>query len=127
MDQITATITLVVAVSVAVERVTEIIKQMFPVLANELTDEKTEGWRRAALQTLAAGIGTLIAWFGNLQLGSHGGWSAFVVIGLMSSGGSAFWNHSLDALRAMKIDKEAAASEKAAISKQMIAKMAATT
>lgn len=112
MDQsISTALTLVIAVSVAVERVTEILKQMFPFLAKEQTDETKENWRRAALQVLAAIIGTVIAWTGNLSLGAHTGNATYVLIGLMSSGGSGFWNHALDAVRAMKVTQEATAKE----------------
>jgi hypothetical protein len=69
------------------------------------------------LQLLAAAVGTLIAWFGNLKLATHGGPSAWVLIGLMSSGGSAFWNHALDALRAMKVTQEATAAAAQATAK----------
>ncbi len=70
-------------------------------------------------------IGTVIAAPGNLQLGSHSGASAYVLIDLMSSCGSSFWNHALDAMRAMKIDKEAEAYEKVALSREVVAKVAA--
>lgn len=106
-ESVTSALTLIIAVSIAVERVTEILKQMVPPLGREITaDAKRENWRRAALQMLAAGIGMGIAWMGNLSLGSHGGPSTFVIIGLMASGGSGFWNHALDAVRAMKVNAE---------------------
>jgi len=116
-QSIPSALTLVIAVSVAVERVTEILKQMFPVLAKEQIDETKEQWRRAALQMLAAVIGTVIAWFGNLSLGSHSGTSTYVLIGLMSSGGSGFLNHALDAVRALKVTQEATAKEAVAKTK----------
>ena len=113
MDDIAKLITMLVAVSVAVERVTEILKQMIPMLADEIKENKTaENWRKAALQILAGAIGTVIAWQGHLQLASHGGWSVYPLIGAMSSGGSSFWNHLLDAVRATKIEKQADAEEK---------------
>ncbi|MGZ4814274.1 MAG: hypothetical protein ACXVZV_02630 [Terriglobales bacterium] len=37
------------------------------------------------------------------------GWPAYALVGAMSSAGSGFWNHILDAVRAMKIEKEAKA------------------
>ena len=107
MDQsITTAVTLVLAVSIAVERVTEILKQMFPLLSTTLANATSEGRRRAALQMLAAAVGTAIAAVGDLHIGTHGGRSAYVLIGLMASGGSGFWNHALDAVRAMKITQE---------------------
>src|SRR5947199_275165 len=119
---VTGALTVVVAVSIAVERVTEILKQMLQLLNNDLDDPSKDGRRRAALQVLAAVVGFGIAAAGQLTLGPLNGYSAWVAIGLMSSGGSGFWNHALDAMRAMKINKEAVATEKQALSKQLIAK-----
>ena len=112
MDGIASVIAMVVAVSVAVERVTEILKQVIPGLAQEKTDAKAENMRKALLQVLAGAVGTVIAWQGNLQLGPHAGWAVYPLIGAMSSGGSSFWNHVLDAVRATKIQKQAEADEK---------------
>jgi len=110
MDEIAKALTLVAGVSVAVERVTEILKQMIPFLADEKSNARMENLRRAGVQILACTVGTYIAWQGHLQLASHGGAVAYVLIGAMSSGGSAFWNHALDAVRATKLSKEAEAS-----------------
>jgi hypothetical protein len=118
MDEIAKALTLVAGVSVAVERVTEILKQMIPGLAEERGDAG-EKYRRAGLQILAGVVGTIIAWQGNLQLASHTGPAVYVLIGLMSSGGSAFWNHALDAVRATKLTKQAVAEEKTAVAKGM--------
>ena len=119
MDQISTAITNVVAVSVAVERVLEILKQMFPRLATELADPAREGWRHATVQVLAAAVGTGIAQYGSLQLGSHNNISTHVVLGLLASGGSAFWGHALGAMRAVKVNKEAEANQQATISRQL--------
>src|SRR5262249_31642746 len=124
MDEIAKALTLVAGVSVAVERVTEILKQIVPGLADEIKKENIENCRKAGLQVLAAVIGTIIAWQARLQLGSHGGPVVYGMIGLMSSGGSAFWNHALDAVRATKLTKEATAVEKTVIANKM--KAAAT-
>ncbi len=126
MDQISNALTVVIAVSVAVERVVEILKQMFPPLATEQSDPTKENLRRAALQLLAAVVGAVIAGYGGLQLGAmHTGVATDVLIGLMASGGSGFWNHALDAMRAMKVSKEAAANEQVALSRQVTANAAA--
>jgi len=119
MDEIAKALTLVAGVSVAVERVTEILKQMIPGLATERTNEVAENWRRAELQILAGAVGTIIAWQSQLQLASHGGWVVYFLIGAMSSGGSAFWSHALDALRATKVTKEAEADEKMVVAKNL--------
>jgi len=111
-ESITSALTLVIAVSIAVERVTEILKQMVPLLGKEIKDPAAENRRRAALQVLAAAVGALIAWTGNLQLGSHlAGPPVWILIGLMASSGSGFWNHALDAVRAMKVTAEKQAAK----------------
>jgi len=107
MDEIAKALTLVAGVSIAVERVTEILKQMIPGLADERSNPRIENLRRAGVQILACTVGTFIAWQGHLQLASHEGAVAYVLIGAMSSGGSAFWNHALDVVRATKLTKEA--------------------
>jgi hypothetical protein len=111
VDEIATALTLVLGVSVAVERVTEILKQMIPLLAKERSDENAENRRRASLQILSAVVGTVIAWQGQLQLAGHSGGVVYLLIGAMSSGGSAFWNHALDAVRASKVTREAIAEE----------------
>jgi hypothetical protein len=118
VDQISVALSVIVAVSIAVERVTEIIKQMVPTLADESSNPQVERLRRAALQVLAAAVGTVIAWQGSLQLGNQGGWGVWALIGLMSSGGSGIWNHTLDAVRAMKVNREAIAGEQLAVQRQ---------
>jgi hypothetical protein len=40
-------------------------------------------------------------------------WMCWLVTGLLVSGGSAFWNHLLDILKATKVKKEEIASEAA--------------
>jgi hypothetical protein len=121
MDEIAKAFTLVAAVSVAVERVTEIVKQMIPALAQEKTDKNAENRRRATLQILAGAIGTLVAWQGDLHLASHTGWTAYGLIGAMSSGGSAFWNNALDAIRAAKISKQSEAAVKEVRAEETVA------
>jgi hypothetical protein len=121
MDEIVKAFTLVVAVSVAVERVTEILKQMIPGLAQERTDKNAENRRRATLQILAGVIGTGVAWQGDLQLASHTGWTVYGLIGAMSSGGSAFWNNTLDAIRAAKISKQSEATVKEVRAEEKVA------
>ena len=121
MDEIVKAFTLVAAVSVAVERVTEIVKQVIPGLAQEKTDKNAENHRRATLQVLAGVIGTVVAWQGQLQLASHTGWTVYALIGAVSSGGSAFWNNALDAIRAAKISKQSEATVKAVRAEEKVA------
>ena len=94
---LTAIISLLVALSVASERLVEIIKGLFPVINQENPDPKKEGWRKTFLQFLALAAGIATAWFaspvvpGNLLHGFSGN----LVLGLLASGGSGFWNSIL--------------------------------
>lgn len=107
-----------VALSVAVERGVEILKQScgsWPVLTYLFTPratQKTENMRCARLYMLSGSVGGVIAARSGIaaQLlpGGHP-YLSNVVAGLLSSGGSAFWNHALDLLQATKVTHEAAA------------------
>jgi hypothetical protein len=102
-------------ISVAVERVVEVIKGAVPPLATPWA--KNDRFRAAIVQTIAAAVGAVIASqipeqvrsslpFG---LGSGMGWTGYALIGLMASGGSGAWNHVLDILAALKSKQETAA------------------
>lgn len=109
-----------VALSVAVERVVEILKQFcgsWPVLKYLFTPratQKMENMRCACLYLLSGSIGGVIAVRGGIaaQLlpNSHHPYLSDVVAGLLASGGSAFWNHALDLLQATKVSSEQAAA-----------------
>src|SRR2546425_7973719 len=115
MNNLTAFITLMGSLSIAVERVVEILKGMIPVLAKE-SQGNAESVRRAALQILAGVIGALIAYGVQPEIAStmpalsaeKVGWVSYAIVGLLSSGGSGLWNHVLDIVRAMKVSREAA-------------------
>jgi hypothetical protein len=108
-----------VALSVAVERVVEIIKQFcgsWPVLKLLFTPRATqsrENMRCACMYILSGTIGGVIAGrsgiAGQLLPGAHPH-TSYIVAGLLSSGGSAFWNHVLDLLQATKVSSEQAAA-----------------
>jgi len=115
MNSLTAFVTLMGAISVASERVVEILKGMIPPLATELKGN-AEGFRRAAVQILSGIVGAVIAYFAQPEIVSTMpslssdkiGWAAYVIVGLLASGGSGLWNHVLDIVQAMKISKETA-------------------
>lgn len=108
--------TLIVGISVATERVVEIIKGAVPALTNTWT--RNDQVRAGILQVIAAVTGAIIAaqmpdQVKNavpLALGSSIRWQTYAVIGLLASGGSGAWNHALDILGALKVKQEAAAS-----------------
>ena len=94
------TISLLIALSIASERIVEIIKGVIPPLNTANPKPKIEAIRKAALQLLAVGAGIFTAWLayksGSLPMESLPAGSntpaGVVVIGLLASGGSGFWN-----------------------------------
>lgn len=108
MDKISTLVALLAAISVAVERVVELIKGSIPALAS--TWQKAEAIRRALIQLLAVVAGAAIASQMPTQLasatGSQPDWKVDALIGLLASGGSGLWNHALDIVRATKVTKE---------------------
>jgi hypothetical protein len=107
-------------ISMAVERVVEVIKGAIPPLAKPWPTN--DGYRAAILQVIAAVAGAVIASqlpapvrnslpFG---LGADLNWVGCAVIGLAASGGSGAWNHVLDILGAFKSKQETSALEVAA-------------
>jgi hypothetical protein len=126
MDNMSAFLTVVAAVSVAVERIVEILKgslsSVFPFrwLFTAKTDSAAESVRCAVLHFVAAICGTLVAYacrvdiwhkLDTFQVPGHAAqwyywWGSYAFTGLLSSGGSAIWNHSLDILKATKIKQE---------------------
>jgi hypothetical protein len=96
----------IAAVSVAVERVTEIVKQMFPWLTQPPADPTKWNQRTTVLQLLALCTGIAIAAVGELQIGGKTGWAVYVLVGLLSAGASRFWNNILGIIKAMKINRQ---------------------
>lgn len=124
MDKLTAFFTLMAALSIATERVVEIIKGIFPSLAATDPDAKKEKQRRMMLQVLAAFAGMAVAAVGHTQVSTALGglldpkgdiWAfpniaemalKYGLVGVMASGGSAMWNHALDIVGALKTVQE---------------------
>ncbi len=124
MDKLSTFFTLMAAMSIAVERVVEILKGIFPPLATTQTDAKMERRRHMWLQFLAALTGAGVAAatqdplnkiLGDFLKPSPDVWTLsnlglmtmkYSIIGVMVSGGSAMWNHALDIVGAMKIKQE---------------------
>lgn len=103
-------VALLAAISIASERLVEIIKGLMPYLNQKRAHQKQEAVRRVALQLLAvlAGIVTaLLAYLsGSLPADSlPRGWDStigIVTIGLLASGGAGFWNAILSYLLQVK-------------------------
>lgn len=109
---ITNALSLLAALSVATERLVEIIKGSIPVLNNPAKDSTIEGFRQVVLHLLAAISGFASAWMAGATMpgvlpatwNTYGG---YVIIGLLVSGGSGFWNSILSYAKATKDIKEA--------------------
>ncbi len=113
---ITELIALLGVLSISVERIVEIIKNMIPFLSTVQGDEKKERIRRAALHLMAAAAGTVVAYSAQAQIQpllsnifkTPGviGLSGCIIIGLLSSGSSGFWNQSMSILEEFKKKKK---------------------
>lgn len=88
-------VTLIIALSVASERLVEIVKGYVPALNQAKEDLKAEGRRRSAIQALAVVAGILTAFLAAPALPEGtvpNNWMAKLALGLLASGGSGFWN-----------------------------------
>jgi len=88
---------LIITVSVASERLVEIIKGNFLWLNKIQSDPKEEGRRKATLQLLAALSGILTTFlsapiFAPSLSDIYNSPTGIIIIGLLASGGSGFWN-----------------------------------
>jgi hypothetical protein len=107
-----------VGLSVACERVTETIKQWAASSKSVWLQNCT---KNAAIVQMVAIVGgvlvTALSGLNPLNMPGIDGktfnpylvptdWAAWTVTGVLVSGGSAFWNHLLDILRATKVEKE---------------------
>ena len=111
---LTKFVTVMLAISLAAERMVEVLKDWFPnAYWFKTNSDPTKESRRIAWIHLIAGLfGGVVAWVGKLQvlpeLGASG-WKQNILAGLLASFGSAAWNHLLDLLKATKIRQEQAA------------------
>lgn len=118
MDNLTALLGFLVTLSLATERVTELVKKL-PILSGVLSkkrvdDSNGEHWRKGAVQVLAIVIGTFFALqlsgpIGSLLYPSQNivaGLSECFLFGALASGGSGMWNSALDIVREVKQHKE---------------------
>jgi len=101
----------VAALSVATERVTELIKRI-PWISSALStrrEGKLEDLRVMGVQLLAIVVGAVICHYfpatllqSSSSAGGDPGWALCLGYGLLASGGSGFWNSALDTFRAVK-------------------------
>ena len=88
---------LILVVSIASERLVEIVKGVLPWLNTERSNSVSEGYRRALLQLLAVAAGIFTAFLASPIIAADGqdGLTrpgALLGIGLLASGGSGLWN-----------------------------------
>ena len=118
--KLTALVTIILALSIASERLVEIVKGIIPFLSKENSNETFEGWRRSLLQLLAVASAIFTAFISSDYI-PHGlvelpetfseKW-AILGLGLLASGGSGFWNSVLTYLGKAKDVKKAEAETK---------------
>lgn len=112
--------TLMAALSLGVERAVETIKGLVPVLgvqivapanasdAEKAAAKKKDEIRGAVVRLIAIACGTGAAYAAKAQIIATApllaglGALGYVLVGLFTSGGSAFWNHIIDILGALK-------------------------
>jgi hypothetical protein len=110
---LTSFVTTMVGLSVASERVTETFKQLFTAFLNRLKPNISS----AVTQIVAILSGIFVTvlsgqdpihtpGFQAYEWTNHHNWGSWLFSGILVSGGSAFWNHILDILKATKVQKE---------------------
>ncbi len=112
MDSIAAFVGVIVAVSIGVERVVELIKGIVPLLSS--TWKRHDGYRIVLVQLLSVVLGAIIAWQMRGQIANtlprglkaEPGMPLYLLVGLLAGGGSGLWNHVLDIVRATKLQSE---------------------
>jgi len=110
MTNLTALLAFVAGLSVATERITEVIKGLWPWLTTEKR-ATAEEVRKAVVHILAIAIGAVLAWLSYSQVASVIGSQAgsigmYLLFGAMASGGSGLWNSVLDIVRETNRQKQ---------------------
>jgi len=107
VDVLTIVVSLLVILSVASERLVEIVKGLIPFLNLENENDKKEGWRKAILQALAVCSGIITAFLARPALKDilPETWTSLpsiFALGFLASGGSGLWNAILTYLKNVK-------------------------
>lgn len=123
LDFLYTLVSLLLALSLASERLVEIIKGVVPFLNTENTNPDKERLRRMILHVLAFFSGVLTTYLA-LPVMPQGiadklGPAQIVGLGLLASGGSSFWNSILTYLLKVKNLKEAEAVQQQVQAKAM--------
>ena len=107
LTQLSDLIIFLVALSIASERLVEIIKGLTPFLREKAENATVESWRVVALQLLAMASGIFTA---HLTMPAAAeilpdSWQTFpglLALGLLASGGSSLWNAVLGYVSSVK-------------------------
>jgi hypothetical protein len=110
--KLTTVISLLVALSIASERLVDIIKGLVPWLNQQRRKPAEEGWRKAALQVIAVIAGITTAWLAGPAVPAFlpHDFTGKLAPGLLAGGGSGFWNSILTYVTKAK-DVKAAEAE----------------
>jgi hypothetical protein len=97
MDSLEGLVQLLVALSIASERLVEIIKGFVPFLTETIPNSKLEGRRRSILHILAVISGIVTAFLARSLVDDivPAEWdhpTGYLALGLLAAGGSGFWN-----------------------------------
>ena len=108
ITKLTAMVSILITLSIASERLVEIIKGLIYPLDQESPNPVNESLRRALIQILAVLSGIFTAWMASFipDSGIQNNYFAIAAFGLLASGGSAFWNSILEYLLKVKDLKE---------------------
>jgi hypothetical protein len=111
VDRLTEVIAIIIALSVASERLVEIIEGVWGWLDSSKKDDREERWRKVVLHVLAVIAGIITAWLASGYVLKPEQINAVTIIGLgiLASGGSSFWNSILTYLSKVKDMKKAVA------------------
>lgn len=116
MSKLTMIVSLLAGLSVAAERLVEIVKGFIPSLNKENPDPKKEGRRKAGLQALAVAAGIVTAFIASPAIPDNifipHGVTGNLLLGLLASGGSGFWNSIITYTNKAKEVKAAEAESK---------------
>jgi len=123
----TTFVTEILGLSVAAERVTETIKQFLSGLFGTIKNAQAQS---AVTQVVAIFSAMFVVALSHADplgvskgcttgwLQCKQGWECILFTGILASGGSAFWNHLLDILKAAKVNSEQNANAKLAAAGQ---------
>jgi hypothetical protein len=113
--KLTSIVGVILALSIASERLVEIAKGLVPPLNEKGSNERSEGRRRAALQALAVVAGIITAFLARdyipVEVARPTETWSIIGLGLLASGGSGFWNSVLSYLTNVKDVKKVDAIE----------------